>query len=43
MQLAHHFTYLGQAAEVQGAILLIDQTAGSDLDHLYIKERATEP
>lgn len=36
VQLPHYFTDLGQAAEVESAILLIYQAAGSDLDHLQM-------
>lgn len=43
VQLPHYFTYLGQAAEVQCAVLLINQAAGTDLDHLHSKDRAYQP
>jgi hypothetical protein len=36
VQLAHHFTNARQAAQVEGAILLVDETAGANFDHLRI-------
>jgi hypothetical protein len=39
MQLAHHFTNARQAAQVEGAILLVNETAGANFDHLkFIKK-----
>jgi len=34
MKLPHNLTNAGQTAEVEGAILLIDQAAGANLNHL---------
>lgn len=34
MKLPYNLTNAGQTAEVEGAILLIDQAAGTNLDHL---------
>lgn len=34
MQVSHHFADAGQDAQIQCAILLIDQAAGADFDDL---------
>ena len=39
MQVSHHFADAGQDAQIQCAILLIDQAAGADLDDLQAWQR----